>query len=112
MHRYLHDNRFLYKLLHKPHHIYNNNLTPFAGLAFHPIDGMLQVRGGRGEREGEGSSRSGVFGCTPLRDACSLPSPPNISGRRLSPSRQPRTACYRAPSCLHPPPPPRLRPAY
>lgn len=44
MHRYLHDNRFLYKLLHRTHHIYNNNLSPFAGLAFHPIDGMLQVR--------------------------------------------------------------------
>ena len=43
VHRYLHDNKALYKLLHKPHHIYNNNLTPFAGLAFHPVDGMLQA---------------------------------------------------------------------
>ena len=44
VHRYLHDNKFLYKFLHRTHHIYNNNLSPFAGLAFHPIDGMLQVR--------------------------------------------------------------------
>lgn len=29
--------------LHKPHHIYNNNLSPFAGLAFHPVDGMCQA---------------------------------------------------------------------
>lgn len=44
VHRYLHDNKTLYKLLHKKHHIYNNpgTMTPFAGLAFNPIDGMLQ----------------------------------------------------------------------
>jgi lathosterol oxidase len=42
IHRLLHWN-LAYKLLHKPHHIYNNNLTPFAGLAFHPVDGMLQA---------------------------------------------------------------------
>lgn len=46
IHRYLHDNRTLYKLLHETHHIYNNrnSLSPFAGLAFDPIDGLLQVR--------------------------------------------------------------------
>ena len=45
IHRYLHDNRALYKLLHKTHHIYNNegSLSPFAGLAFHPVDGLLQA---------------------------------------------------------------------
>ena len=45
VHRTLHDNRTLYKWLHRTHHIYNNqnSLSPFAGLAFHPIDGMLQA---------------------------------------------------------------------
>ena len=45
IHRYLHDNKFLYRLLHKTHHIYNNegSLSPFAGLAFHPVDGLLQA---------------------------------------------------------------------
>ncbi len=45
VHRYLHENRWLYKALHWDHHIYCNNadLSPFAGLAFHPIDGMLQA---------------------------------------------------------------------
>ncbi|KAK1423477.1 hypothetical protein QVD17_18780 [Tagetes erecta] len=35
----------LYKYLHATHHIYNkqNTLSPFAGLAFHPIDGILQA---------------------------------------------------------------------
>ena len=44
-HRTLHDIHPLYLLLHKPHHIYNNKnaLSPFAGLAFHPVDGMIQV---------------------------------------------------------------------
>lgn len=29
--------------LHKPHHIYNKELSPFASLAFHPIDGCIQA---------------------------------------------------------------------
>ncbi|KAG0582992.1 hypothetical protein M758_3G103300 [Ceratodon purpureus] len=45
MHRELHDIKPLYKYLHATHHIYNkqNTLSPFAGLAFHPIDGCLQA---------------------------------------------------------------------
>ncbi|KAJ6853628.1 delta(7)-sterol-C5(6)-desaturase-like isoform X1 [Iris pallida] len=45
MHRELHDIKPLYKLLHATHHIYNkqNTLSPFAGLAFHPLDGILQA---------------------------------------------------------------------
>ncbi|KAJ0840433.1 putative delta(7)-sterol 5(6)-desaturase [Helianthus annuus] len=45
MHRELHDIKPLYKWLHATHHIYNkqNTLSPFAGLAFHPIDGILQA---------------------------------------------------------------------
>jgi lathosterol oxidase len=45
MHRSLHDIKPLYKWLHATHHIYNkqNTLSPFAGLAFHPIDGILQA---------------------------------------------------------------------
>lgn len=45
IHRYLHDNRFLYRLLHRTHHIYNNEntLSPFAGLAFNPVDGLCQA---------------------------------------------------------------------
>lgn len=45
MHRGLHDCKPLYKLLHATHHIYNkeNTLSPFAGLAFHPLDGILQA---------------------------------------------------------------------
>jgi lathosterol oxidase len=45
IHRYLHENRTLYRALHRVHHIYNNegSLSPFAGLAFHPIDGLLQA---------------------------------------------------------------------
>lgn len=44
-HRNLHDFRTGYKYLHKYHHIYNkdNTLSPFAGLAFHPLDGILQA---------------------------------------------------------------------
>ncbi|XXG83718.1 hypothetical protein AAC387_Pa10g1409 [Persea americana] len=43
--RELHDIKPLYKYLHATHHIYNkqNTLSPFAGLAFHPIDGILQA---------------------------------------------------------------------
>ncbi|CAM6056060.1 unnamed protein product [Sphagnum tenellum] len=45
IHRELHDIKPLYKLLHAPHHIYNkqDTLSPFAGLAFHPLDGILQA---------------------------------------------------------------------
>ncbi|KAF6165671.1 hypothetical protein GIB67_012568 [Kingdonia uniflora] len=44
-HRELHDIKPLYKYLHATHHIYNkqNTLSPFAGLAFHPLDGILQA---------------------------------------------------------------------
>ncbi|KAJ7542064.1 hypothetical protein O6H91_10G087700 [Diphasiastrum complanatum] len=45
MHRGLHDIKPLYKILHATHHIYNkqDTLSPFAGLAFHPLDGILQA---------------------------------------------------------------------
>lgn len=45
VHRLLHDIKPLYKYLHATHHIYNkqNTLSPFAGLAFHPLDGILQA---------------------------------------------------------------------
>ncbi|KAI5559260.1 hypothetical protein BDE02_17G098000 [Populus trichocarpa] len=45
MHRELHDIKPLYKHLHATHHVYNkqNTLSPFAGLAFHPLDGILQA---------------------------------------------------------------------
>lgn len=45
MHRELHDIKPLYKYLHATHHIYNkqNTLSPFAGLAFHPLDGIMQA---------------------------------------------------------------------
>mmetsp|Transcript_22303 Transcript_22303/g.49043 ORF Transcript_22303/g.49043 Transcript_22303/m.49043 type:complete len:354 (-) Transcript_22303:312-1373(-) len=45
MHRKLHELRLGYKYLHSTHHVYNkeNTLSPFAGLAFHPLDGMLQA---------------------------------------------------------------------
>lgn len=35
----------LYRTLHHIHHKYNkeHTLSPFAGLAFHPLDGILQV---------------------------------------------------------------------
>nr|GLL19268.1 delta(7)-sterol-C5(6)-desaturase-like [Ipomoea trifida] len=45
MHRELHDIKPLYKYIHATHHIYNkqNTLSPFAGLAFNPLDGILQA---------------------------------------------------------------------
>ncbi|XP_047322455.1 delta(7)-sterol-C5(6)-desaturase-like [Impatiens glandulifera] len=45
VHRLLHDIKPLYKYLHSSHHVYNkkNIISPFAGLAFHPIDGILQA---------------------------------------------------------------------
>lgn len=43
IHRALHHP--LIKWIHHDHHIYNkgNMLSPWAGLAFHPLDGMLQA---------------------------------------------------------------------
>ena len=45
MHRTLHENKFLYKYVHGLHHKYNSphTLTPFASIAFNPIDGILQA---------------------------------------------------------------------
>lgn len=45
MHRTLHTNKFLYKYVHGPHHMYNKHdtLSPWASLAFHPLDGVLQA---------------------------------------------------------------------
>ena len=47
MHRTLHTNKFLYKYIHALHHSYNSpeTLTPWASIAFNPLDGILQVRG-------------------------------------------------------------------
>ncbi|GJP56380.1 hypothetical protein CLOM_g15445 [Closterium sp. NIES-68] len=44
-HRLLHDIKPAYTYLHAIHHIYNkqNTLSPFAGLAFHPLDGIIQA---------------------------------------------------------------------
>jgi len=45
MHRTLHENKFLYKYIHGLHHKYNkvNTLTPWASIAFNPLDGILQA---------------------------------------------------------------------
>jgi len=45
MHRGLHEIQWAYRLLHNEHHKYNkeHTLSPFAGLAFHPMDGILQA---------------------------------------------------------------------
>jgi len=45
MHRTLHTNKTLYNYIHLPHHKYNNHasLTPWASIAFHPLDGILQA---------------------------------------------------------------------
>jgi Delta7-sterol 5-desaturase len=45
MHRTLHTNKWLYKHVHMLHHTYNKpeTLTPWASIAFHPLDGMLQA---------------------------------------------------------------------
>jgi lathosterol oxidase len=44
-HRKLHEVKWAYQWLHRIHHIYNkeHTLSPFAGLAFHPLDGLLQA---------------------------------------------------------------------
>lgn len=46
MHRTLHENKFLYKYVHALHHKYNkpSTLSPWASVAFNPLDGILQVR--------------------------------------------------------------------
>lgn len=45
MHRSLHTNKFLYKYIHGLHHKYNqaSTLTPWASIAFNPLDGILQA---------------------------------------------------------------------
>jgi Delta7-sterol 5-desaturase len=45
MHRTLHTNKWLYKYIHMKHHQYNKpeTLTPWASIAFHPLDGILQA---------------------------------------------------------------------
>jgi len=45
MHRTLHTNKLLYKYIHSLHHKYNKDttLTPWASVAFNPIDGLLQA---------------------------------------------------------------------
>ena len=45
MHRTLHTNKFLYKYIHALHHKYNKSttMTPWASIAFNPIDGILKV---------------------------------------------------------------------
>jgi lathosterol oxidase len=45
VHRTLHTNKFLYKYVHALHHKYNKHstLSPWASLAFNPLDGALQV---------------------------------------------------------------------
>jgi Delta7-sterol 5-desaturase len=44
-HRKLHEVRWAYQWLHRIHHVYNKDhtLSPFAGLAFHPLDGLMQA---------------------------------------------------------------------
>jgi len=45
IHRFLHDFPLLFKYLHHTHHLYNrpNMLSPWASVAFNPIDGLLQA---------------------------------------------------------------------
>ena len=45
MHRTLHTNKFLFKYVHAKHHAYMEakTLTPWASIAFNPLDGILQA---------------------------------------------------------------------
>ena len=45
MHRTLHTNKWLYNNVHARHHAYSKpeTLTPWASIAFNPIDGILQA---------------------------------------------------------------------
>ncbi len=45
VHRTLHENKFLYKYVHGLHHKYNSSetMTPWASIAFNPVDGILQA---------------------------------------------------------------------
>jgi lathosterol oxidase len=45
MHRTLHTNKTLYKYIHLKHHQYNKaeTLTPWASIACHPLDGIMQA---------------------------------------------------------------------
>lgn len=45
VHRTEHTNKWLYKHLHSVHHKYNSavTLTPWASIAFHPLDGIAQA---------------------------------------------------------------------
>ena len=45
MHRTLHTNKFLYNYVHALHHQYKSpeTLTPWASIAFNPLDGILQA---------------------------------------------------------------------
>lgn len=53
--------------LHYIHHKYNkeHSLSPFAGLAFHPLDGILQVPHHSGARELTQRLAVGPSGCCP-----------------------------------------------
>ena len=44
-HRTLHTNKWLYNNIHGPHHSYKSKdqLTPWASIAFHPLDGIIQA---------------------------------------------------------------------
>ena len=44
-HRLLHEIKWAYQWLHRPHHVFNkeHTLSPWAGLAFNPLDGIMQV---------------------------------------------------------------------
>ena len=45
MHRKLHENKWLWTYIHEPHHRYQEaqDMTPWASIAFHPLDGIMQA---------------------------------------------------------------------